>query len=116
VRVRYEYPAHDTARAGQVQEIEKDIKLSDLDRSFAQGDRNLRLQAVAAEFAEILRHSYWAKESSLSDLNLVAKSLAAEFSRSDENGAKAQELARLIGLAADLEAAQKAREIPVMER
>jgi Ca-activated chloride channel family protein len=106
VRVRYEYPAHDTARAGQVKEIEHRIKSGDVKDDFDRAELRLRLQAVAAEFAEILRGSYWAKESTLSDLVPVADGLARELDGNEQ----AAELAELIRRAAELEAAQKARE------
>ena len=100
VRVRFEYPAHDTARAGQVKEIEQPIKSRNLKAEFSDASSALRLQAVAAEFAEILRGSFWAKESQLADLVTVADGLAREMSGNQD----AQELARLIRQAADLEA------------
>lgn len=113
VRVRYEYPAHDTARAGQVEEIEHRIKRGDLARSWDRCRPELRLQAVAAEFAEILRGSYWAKESSLADLVAAADGVADDL----PGNAKARELAELVRKAADLEAAQKAREtVPEEDR
>ena len=112
VRVRFEHPSHDTARAGQVEEIAHRIKLGDLKKDFSQASQALRLQAVAAEFAEILRGSYWAKESRLADLVPVADGLAKELA----GDAKASELAHLIRQAADLQAARDAREKEIQPR
>ena len=39
----------------------------------------MRVQAVAAEFAEILRGSYWARDSRLSALVPLADGLVAEL-------------------------------------
>lgn len=106
VRVRYEHPAHDTARAGQVEEIEHPIRRRDLATGWDRSRPELRLQAVAAEFAEILRGSFWARESSLADLVAAADGVAEDL----PGHAQARELAELVRRAADLQAAQKARE------
>ena len=100
VRLRHQAPAHDTAGAGQVREIEEPILLSGLNGDFATGSVWLRTQAVVAEFAEILRGSYWAKESRLADLIPIADGLAAEL----PGDRQVKELAELIRLAVDIEA------------
>jgi Ca-activated chloride channel family protein len=97
VRVRHEAPAHDTAQAGIVSEIEQVITPANLKRDESQGATMLRVQALAAEFAEILRGSYWAKESSPSDLVARADALASETD--DE---RVGELAEMIRRAANL--------------
>lgn len=99
VRLRHEAPTHDTARAGQVTEISEDLHLSDLSGDFAWAPVHFRLQAVVAEFAEILRGSFWAKESRIRDLVPVADGLAQEL----PDDAKVQEFAKLVRLAAELE-------------
>ena len=100
VRLRHEAPAHDTARAGQVEEIEQTLLLNQLTGTFASGSVWMRTQAVAAEFAEILRGSYWAKESLLVDLIPVADGLAAEM----PGDPLVRDLADMIRKAADLQA------------
>lgn len=100
VRVRFEAPAHDTARAGQVQEIEQTLLRNQLAGDFASGTVWMRVQVVAAEFAEILRGSYWAKESRLADLVPVADGLAAEM----PGDPLVRDLADMIRKAADLQA------------
>ena len=57
----------------QVNEVSKDISLSQLHESFAAAPVTLRLAAAVAEFAEILRESYWAKDGSLDSVRQVVK-------------------------------------------
>jgi Ca-activated chloride channel family protein len=67
LRLRWAKPRyHD--EAGQVTEIERPIRTADLVATWDAAAPRLRAAAVCAEFAEILRGSYWAKESSLEDL------------------------------------------------
>jgi len=101
VRLRYEAPAHDTARAGQVEEIEQTILLSQFASDFASATVRMRAQAVAAEFAEILKGSFWAKESRLVDLVPVAYGLASEL----PGDPMILDLVDMIRKAADLQAA-----------
>lgn len=97
VRLRWEAPEHDTAHAGKVTEIERPIDAAQFTRN-REGSPHRRAQVLAAEFAEILRGSYWAKESRVSSLVPQADRLAAELP-----GEQAvQDLARMIRRAADL--------------
>ncbi|MDO9693097.1 MAG: von Willebrand factor type A domain-containing protein [Candidatus Latescibacteria bacterium] len=81
VRVRYEEPAG--RGRGVVREIEQRVGLEDLSRSFAAAPERFRLQAAVAEFAEILRHSFWAKDHRIADLVPLADDLARDL-RGDE--------------------------------
>jgi Ca-activated chloride channel family protein len=76
VRLRYARPEHDGSGVPRVREIAKDIGSSGLSRRFEDASPRFRLDAAAAEFAEILRGSYWAKEGRLSDVLSVARSAA----------------------------------------
>ncbi len=67
-------------------------------KSEPDGSPHRRAQALAAEFAEILRGSYWAKESRLSSLVPVADGLARELPRDQA----VQDLARMVRRAADI--------------
>ncbi len=116
VRVRYQYPAHDTQRAGMVKEIEQSIERGDLASRYSRTSSQYRLQVLAAEFAEILRNSFWAKESQLSALVPVADGLAKELADDSDNALKAKELARMIRKAADLQAQREIRENPGYEK
>ncbi len=104
VCLRWQAPSHDTERAGEVTEISAPLAADLITGSFGEADRHLRRQALVAEFAEILRGSYWAKESALSDLVPVADGLAAVW-----NDEATAELARLIRIAARLEQEKAAR-------
>ncbi len=63
VRVRYEHPD-----SGVVSEIEQSITKGDLAAEFTDASTRYQLAAVVAEFAELLRHSYWAREGNLSEI------------------------------------------------
>jgi Ca-activated chloride channel family protein len=63
VRLRYQDPD-----SGQVIELAQPLNTDQFQFSFDAASPEFRLSAAAAEFAEILRHSYWAKDSRLSDV------------------------------------------------
>ena len=60
VFLRYEDP--DT---GEVSEIDREFQRSELAPEFGESSPRLQMSAVVAEYAEILRESYWAEGSSL---------------------------------------------------
>jgi Ca-activated chloride channel family protein len=82
VYVRYEDP--DT---GEVTEISRSIARADFASSFKEASARFQLDAVVAEYAEILRESYWAKESSLEDVAWEARRIA-EYLPHDEDVAE----------------------------
>ena len=57
VRVRYEDPD-----SGEVSEISQTVTKGDLFTEFIEAPARYQLSAVVAEFAELLRQSYWARE------------------------------------------------------
>jgi hypothetical protein len=63
VHVRYSHP--DTA---EVQEVAQSIGRRDFAASFAETSPTFQLDAVVAEYAEILRQSYWAQGNDLMNL------------------------------------------------
>ena len=63
VRVRYEEPD-----SGNVVEIASEFNSADLESSLEQASPRFQMAAVVAEYAEILRGSYWAQEGSLEDV------------------------------------------------
>ncbi len=63
VRVRYEDPD-----SGEVYEIYRQFNRADLEASLEQASPRFQMAAVVAEYAEILRESYWAQEGSLEDV------------------------------------------------
>ena len=70
VRVRYEDPD-----SGEVSEISETVTKGDLSTEFTEASARYQLSAVVAEFAELLRQSYWAREGSLSDVEVEADRL-----------------------------------------
>jgi Ca-activated chloride channel family protein len=93
VFIRYKDPDAD-----EVTEFSRTIDKDRFGRTFEDGSPQFRLAASAAEFAEILRKSYWAKESSLAEVLAVAKS-----AYDDLPSPEVLELMHLISKAADLQ-------------
>ena len=108
IRLRWEAPRHDVARAGEIAEIAVPMPRSALAESFGEAAPGLRLQAAVAEFAEILRGSFWAKEGTYEDVLAVVDGLAA----TEAGDGDAAEVARLVRAAARLTAAKEARQSP----
>ncbi len=74
VFVRYKDPD-----SFKVREVRTDIRASHFTPSFHEATENFRLAATVAEFAEILRESYWAEGSHLGRVYRLARILAPEF-------------------------------------
>ena len=79
-----------------VTEIGEDILLSQLHESFETASAPFRLTAAVAEFAEILRESYWAKDGSLEEVRRVVKGVYPEL-----DNEQVVELIYLLGKAID---------------
>ena len=60
VYLRYEDPD-----SGEVSEIDHEFQRSELALEFGESSPRFQMSAVVAEYAEILRESYWAQGSSL---------------------------------------------------
>jgi Ca-activated chloride channel family protein len=60
-------------------ELEESIRVRDLDQTWSSASPSLRLASLVAEFAEILKGSYWAKDGDLRDLLRRAQQLSPEF-------------------------------------
>ena len=67
------------ADSNKVSEVSKDISVSQLYESFDTAPATFRLAAAVAEFAEILRESYWAKQGSLESVDQVVKDVFPEI-------------------------------------
>ncbi len=77
VYVRYEDPdTADGKHPGEVTEINRSIGRADFAPTFKEASIRFQLDAVVAEYAEILRNSYWARESSLADVAWEARRIA----------------------------------------
>ncbi len=102
VRLRWASPEHANAGAPLVREVERAFDASALERRFGDASASFRRDAAVAEYAEILRGSYWAKESRLSDVVPVARAAAGELR--DE---ASREFVKLVERAAELMAKAK---------
>ena len=89
-RIRYQ-----DAETREVIELSETITVGDLLRHIDEASTDFRMHAAAAEFAELLRESYWAREGTYS--NLAA--FAAQLERERPNNQQIIELVDLIRLA-----------------
>jgi len=90
LRLRYRSKA-----TGDVVETAVDMTGRNLSKRWENASPALRLSSVVAEFAEILKGSYWAKEGSLDRLEQRASGVAADYRGNPE----VQHLVTLIGQA-----------------
>lgn len=97
LRLRYR-----SAATGEVEELELPVTAGELLRPWEEAPSSLRLASVAAELAEILRGSYWAKDGDLDELFRRAQAVSAQR----PGDVRAAELAALVGRAAELRQAQ----------
>jgi Ca-activated chloride channel family protein len=86
VRIRYEDP-----ETGVVTEEERTLRVEDVAARIETADPTFRMDAAVAEFAEILRRSYWAREGDLAPV----VSLARSASRSLGHPEDVEEMVRL---------------------
>jgi Ca-activated chloride channel family protein len=85
------YVRYKDADTRSVTEFRSKIDVRDFAESFEDGNTDFRLAATAAEFAEILRKSYWAKGAELADTLDKAMVIKKERSK-DEDVAELVEL------------------------
>jgi Ca-activated chloride channel family protein len=88
-------------KTGRVREEEKLLRVSQLAVSWERATPALRLASVVAEFAEILKGSFWARGSSLDDLSRLAQRVSGEQGEG-RRASDVTELVSLIGKAARL--------------
>jgi Ca-activated chloride channel family protein len=79
VRFRYARPEQQGGGAPQVREMERRFDAAALGHRFEDAAPRFRLDAAVAEFAEILRGSYWARDGRLSDVLSVARDAARDL-------------------------------------
>jgi len=96
VRIRYADP-----ETGRVTEEARTIRIRDIEKSWNDPDPTFRMDAAAAEFAEILRGSYWAKGGNLASAAGLARAAAREMGNPED----ATEMVALIETAARLQPA-----------
>jgi Ca-activated chloride channel family protein len=80
----------------QVVELSRDFQVRDLERNFERADRYFQRTVIVAEFAEILKESYWAEGSSMADVYREAVRVSEYFGR-DEDMSELLELIRRAG-------------------
>ena len=80
----------------QVVELSKDFNAGDLERRFESANPYFQRSVIVAEYAEILKKSYWAEDSSLSDVYREAIRVSDYFPR-DEQMSEFMELIRRAG-------------------
>ena len=90
------YMRYEDADLNEVTEIRREFRSSELARSFEEATPRFQLAAVVAEFAEVLRGSYWAQEGSL-------ETVAAEARRVQRLIADAPDVAEFASLVAQAE-------------
>jgi Ca-activated chloride channel family protein len=93
VRIRYQDP-----ETGRATEEARTLRAEDILSRIQNADPTFKMDAAVAEFAEILRHSYWAKDGTLES----ARDLAQNASRSMDSPKDAKEVVSLIGKAEQL--------------
>ena len=93
VFVRYKKPD-----SNKVVEFNRTISTKQFKKSFESASDSFKLAACVAEFAEILKNSYWAKESNIKDVITVVKSLGANYKDTPD----VKELLNLMATAARL--------------
>lgn len=82
----------------RVEEISQTFDTRDLESSFRRADPHFRLDVLVAEFAEVLRDSYWAEGTRFSDILHYADDLPDELER-----AEVYEFIELLEIASDLD-------------
>lgn len=105
------YVRYKDADSDAVTEFKSAIGTGKLNRDFEGSSKQFRLAATVAEFAEILRHSYWAKGAKLETVLKQAQKLAEEF----KGDADVIELADLISKADQLMPEQEPVETTTQE-
>jgi Ca-activated chloride channel homolog len=73
--VRIRYQDIDTK---EIETLEQDVTVGDIDKLFSKASDRFRFTAGVAEFAELLKESYWAKDSSFESVLEVVEPVAAD--------------------------------------
>jgi Ca-activated chloride channel family protein len=93
VRVRYKDP-----ESGEVVELSQKLRNDEVRSTFDAASPDFHLAAAAAEYAEILRKSYWAKDSKMSDVLTLVRRVQEEMPGNEQ----VAEFAGLVERAAQL--------------
>ena len=93
VHVRYEHP--DSRR---IFEVDRNFNISDLNEHFESASPRFQLAATVAQYAEVLRRSYWAQHTTLNDVRYHADRVGGILHDDPE----VTEFARLVNIAAGI--------------
>lgn len=78
------YLRYQDVDTGQVEELERSLSHSDFLPSLNDSSAKFRFITAVAEYAEILRESYWAKDSSLLEVKQLARSAETFFDQDED--------------------------------
>ncbi len=92
-------------------EIERALRVRDLERKWEQASPSLRLATLVAEYAEILKESYWARTGDMNEVLSRARGLAPEF----EGDERVADWIELVGTAAELMSAAGDEEVEITD-
>ncbi len=87
------YIRYEDADTREVVELQKAITVADLLASIDEAPANFRLQVAVAEFAELLKGSFWAEDGTYGAVQVLIESTADEF-EGDEDVAELVEMIR----------------------
>ena len=103
-QVRIRYMNVDTR---QVEHIERGVRVQEVSGEFSEVNPRFRLTAAVAEFAEVLKKSYWAKDSSFGHVLTVAEDAVKDM----RPGKNDLEFLRLVERAMNLAGEQRADQV-----
>ncbi|MCX6827640.1 MAG: DUF3520 domain-containing protein, partial [candidate division Zixibacteria bacterium] len=92
------YIRYKNSESERVNEVNYGIRLCDFNERFQDGSADFRLAAASAQFAEILRQSYWARNSKLADVRNLVSEISEEIGTPAVN-----ELLNLVSMAERLQ-------------
>lgn len=92
------------ADTGEIRETTQELRVADLAPTWERATPGLRLAAVVAELAEVLRGSYWAKDVDLGDLVRRARQVSSELAEAP----RAADIADFVRMAADVSRLKRA--------
>lgn len=93
----------DTDNLNKVREFNKEISGNEIINNFSSASPTFKLAASVALFAEILRHSYWAKDGRFTDVLKIAREAGIAYGNTYGNSEKIDEFISLVEKAAKLQ-------------
>jgi len=115
VRFRYAEPEADENGSFRVREIEQSLSTKSIARNFESAPLRFRLAAVTAEYSEILRHSYWSQDHTLTELLPFVQDIAFYLRRDKDVTEFAKLVERATKLEEKLTPEERARRWPVLD-